>query len=160
MPKLETEGWYDAVVAGQVLRKNDKTGNWMLTLMCEVSDGPHKGEHAWWDGYLTPKALNNTLERLGKIFGYEGGFPGLKDADFMEQPIRLGMVEEIGDNGPRLKPVIAKPGEGGTGTRGRKAPTNDDWADLCAFVGEDAPTTLAAPKTASRTMPEDTSLPF
>lgn len=154
MPKIEVAGYFDAVVVGQEIRRNDK-GNYMVNLMMEVTEGEQKGRHTWIDLYLTQQAIKYTMEKLDKCFGFKGELPALRDVDFTGQPVRFHMVEEEYNGATTLKcKGIFNIGGG----QGYKRPSDDEWRDLMEMTGYE----IEKPKPAPLAQPTNTvdELPF
>lgn len=153
MPNLEREGWFQGHVVGQKMRKNEKTGAWSLNLTLEVDEGECRGHHAWWDAWLTIKALDRTMDKLAKVFGYDGGPQGLGAADFVGKPIRW-LMENEEYNGKTTMKVKAVTSADGGGAFGYQPPKDDDFADFLHSVGAGGAPAAPAPKT------DDPGLPF
>jgi hypothetical protein len=141
MPNLETEGWFSGHVAGQKMRKNEKSGAWSLNLTLEVDEGECRGQHAWWDAWLTIKALDKTMEKLARVFGYDGGPQGLAAADFVGKPIRWLMESEEYNGKTTIKVKAVTSADAG-GAFGYQPPKADDFNDFLHSVGADP---VAAP---------------
>lgn len=139
MPNLETAGWYNGTVVGQKLGKSEK-GSFSLKFTLEVADGECKGQHAWWDAYLTIAAIQKTLEKLRKVFGYEGDEFGLRTADFVGMPVRF-LLEPEEYNGKTTMKVKAVTSADAGGAFGYQPPADDDFADFLHSIGAESPAT-------------------
>ena len=141
MPKFEREGWFDAVVVGQSIDRNPKTGSVSIKFTLEIAAAEAGGEpeHAYYDAWLTPKAKDKTLENLGKTFGYSGGIAGLVTANWVGEPVRILAEAETYNEQTSVKvKVMTAPGAGGA-SFGYHAPDPALIADIARELGDDPP---------------------
>jgi hypothetical protein len=70
MPKVDRPGVYRArAVTGEP--GTTKNGTDYISVMFEITEGPERGKHAYWDGYMSDKAYLRTVQTL-RSCGWDG----------------------------------------------------------------------------------------
>lgn len=78
---LQTVGQFECVVetpeAGWFGEKGDNNTPFIRIPVAVVEDGPEKGCVAVWYGWLSDKAIDNTIATLAKVFNFNGDLQAL-----------------------------------------------------------------------------------
>ena len=150
---------FDCVVDDYYVRPNQDGSKYSLNFKFRVASGPHTGKHIYADFWLSPAAWSYTQEKLEKVFGYNGGIPGLKAVvdgqEWMEHPVNVSVTSEEYQGKPKLKcSGMFAP------NRPAKA-TNDDWDRLMAQHSAPPTAAIMPPAPApAKAPPSEDDLPF
>jgi hypothetical protein len=98
MPLLDAAGTFDCKVldAEQWIGQNANSGTMYVGLPLEViSEGPHKGKHITHYGYLSEKAIDNTVAALSAAFGFDGDLGALHRGHYSFAEMLCSITTEL-----------------------------------------------------------------
>ncbi len=101
------EGQYKARATEVMLGKSKEKGTPFVGVLFKIVEGPHEGETLKWDGWLTDKTAERTIEAL-QICGWKGDdlselSKGMNGVDGNEVTLVVEMETFDGREYPRVK---------------------------------------------------------
>jgi hypothetical protein len=97
--RIEAIGSFDGVVEkhdtmGWFAESGEKKTPYILVPVV-ISEGDHKGEVGYYQGWLSDNAFDNTIARLAEVFGFNGDLPALYDGKVSLQGLPCNITVEL-----------------------------------------------------------------